>query len=258
MEGIVFRWYLGLGKDRLERGRKVSRLAVIGGRAHINGITFVTDTHIVRGKTSHGTVSINKHRLPGIRIFKLMDKVPFLRGVSRLAKLNHKLFLTSIIILAIPWDWILPNGSSQVTESGGLELSVCGAIFIILVVLLKRLWQFHGAEHKALNSYMKGGDISLNTMREASRVSERCGTNLAVIAFPIIILLSYVTMPVLVLVIALPIGYEIFNWSIRSNRLKLAPLLASFIQKYIVTAEPTEEQLQLAFTTLSKAIEYEH
>jgi len=38
-------------------------LAVIGGRAHLNGITFVTDTHIVRGKISHGSVSINGCRL---------------------------------------------------------------------------------------------------------------------------------------------------------------------------------------------------
>lgn len=230
-------------------------MAVIGGRAHLNGITFVTNTHIVRGRMSQGTLSINERRLPGIRILNLMDKVPFLRGVSKLAKLNHKLFLASILILAIPWDWILPNDNLVVSESVWLDLAIYGLVLIILVVLLKRLWQFHGAEHKAFNIYMSGGDLSLSAVREASRVSERCGTNLAVIAFPIVILLSYITMPVLILVVALPIGYEIFNWSSRSNRLKPVFMIASFIQQYIVTAEPTEEQIQLATATLSRAIE---
>lgn len=230
------------------------RLAVLGGRAHLNGITFVTNTHIVRGKLSLGTVSINERRLPGIGIYNLMDKIPFLRGVSRLAKLNHKLFLACILMLAIPWDWILPDDNLVVSESVGLELVIYGFVLIILVVVLKRLWQFHGAEHKALNIYMSGVDLSLSAVREASRVSERCGTNLAVIAFPIIILLSYVTTPVLIVVVALPIGYEIFNWSSGSNRLKPVFLLASFIQEYIVTAEPTEEQIQLATATLARAI----
>ena len=231
------------------------RLAVIGGRAHINGITFVTNTHIVRGRISHGTRSINERRLPGNRIFNLMDKVPFLRGVSKLAKLNHKLFLASILILAIPWDWILPYDNFVVFESVELELAIYCLVPVILVVLLKRLWQFHGAEHKAFNIYLSGADLSLSAVRESSRVSERCGTNLVVIAFPIIVLLSYVTMPLLILVVALPIGYELYNWSSRSKRLKSAFLLASFIQKYIVTAEPTEEQIQLATATLARAME---
>ncbi|TGE31773.1 DUF1385 domain-containing protein [Desulfosporosinus sp. Sb-LF] len=230
-------------------------MAVIGGRAHINGITFVTNTHVVRGRISKGALSINARRLPGIRIFKLMDRIPFLRGVSKLAKLNLKVFLGSILILAIPWDWILPNDDFVVSESIGFELAIDGLVLIVLVVLLKRLWQFHGAEHKAFNIYMSGVDLSLSAVREASRVSERCGTNLAVISFPIVVLLSSATMPLLILVVGLPIGYEIFNWSSRSNRLKPAFWIASFIQQYIVTAEPTEEQIQLATATLSRAIE---
>ncbi|HEY8910265.1 MAG TPA: DUF1385 domain-containing protein [Desulfosporosinus sp.] len=230
-------------------------MAIIGGRAHLNGITFVNNTHIVRGKIVHGRLSIHEHRLPGLRVFNLMDKIPFLRGVSKVAKLNHKLFLASILILIIPWDWLLPSDNLVVSESVWLELAFYGSVLMILVVLLKRLWQFHGAEHKAFNVYMSGGDLSLGAVREASRVSERCGTNLAVIALPIVVLLSLVTMPMLILVVALPIGFEIFNWSSRSNRLKPAFMMASFIQQHIVTAEPTEQQIQLATATLARAIE---
>ena len=231
-------------------------LAVIGGRAHINGITFVTNTHIVRGKLSHGTVSINMRRLPWPWIFNRMDKVPFLRGVARLIKLlNHKLLLASIFLLAIPWERILPLDNFAVSESVVLELAIYAFVLILSVVLLKRLWQFHGAEHKVLNIYMKGEDLSLSAVREASRVSERCGTNVIVIAFPFIILLYYVTIPGIILVVALLVGFKCIKWRPRSNWLKPASWLSSFIQKYIVTAEPTEAQIELATATLSRAIE---
>lgn len=91
-------------------------MAVIGGRAHINGITFATNTHVVRGKLSQGKISVNVSRLPGIRIFNAMDKVPFLRGVSRLAKLNLKLFLAMILFLIMPWDWVFPPTEMVVSE----------------------------------------------------------------------------------------------------------------------------------------------
>ena len=116
-----------------------------------------------------------------------MDKIPFLRGVSKLAKLNLKLFLASVLILTIPWDWIIPYDNLVVSESIWLEFTIYGLVLILLVVLLKRLWQFHGAEHKAYNIYMSGADLSLSSVREASRVSDYCGTNLTVIAIPIIV-----------------------------------------------------------------------
>jgi len=231
-------------------------LAVIGGRAHINGVTFATNTHVVRGKLSQGKLSIKVRRLPGIWIFKVMDRVPLLRGVSKLAKLNLKLFLVIILFLAIPWDWVFPSNDIVISESVWPTLALVGFV-ILLVFTLKRLWQFHGAEHKAFNIYTSGADLSLNAVRNASRVSERCGTNLAVILLPIVFLLSSVTIPLFIFIVALSIGYEIFNWGSRNKRLKPAFLIAGFIQKYIVTAEPTEDQLQLAIATLSRAIECE-
>jgi uncharacterized protein YqhQ len=230
-------------------------VTVIGGRAHINGVTFATDTHIVRGRLSKGNITINVRRLPGTRIFNLMDKVPFLRGISKVAKLNLKLFLGIILFLLIPWDWIFPASISVGSEPLWTDFAIYGFVLIMMIVLLKQLWQFHGAEHKAFNIYSNGKALTLNAVREASRISERCGTNLAVLAIPIAILLSFVSVPLLLVLIALPISYEIFNWSSRKYRLKPAFFIARFIQRYIVTAEPNEEQIQLATATLLKAIE---
>jgi len=239
--------------------RVVRHLAVIGGRAHLDGITFATNTHVVRGRLTQGNISINVRKLPGIWIFNRMDKVPFLRGVSRLAKLNLKLFLGILLFLAIPWDWIFPPSETVISASFWPALVIYGVVLIAMVFLLKRLWQFHGAEHKAFNIYTSGAELSLSAVREASRLSQRCGTNLVVILFPILLVLTLLTyqMPLYILVVSIAIGYEIFNWSSRNQRLKRAFQIAGFVQKYIVTAEPTEEQMQVAIATLSRAIECE-
>jgi len=231
-------------------------LAVIGGRAHINGVTFATNTHVVRGRLTQGTISISVRQLPGIRLFKLMDKVPFLRGVSSLARLNLKLFLEIIFFLAIPWERIFPVSDFNGFDSIWACLAAYIIVLLLLVVLLRRLWQFHEAEHKAFNSYTNGDDLTITSVRTASRISNRCGTNMAVIAIPLAILLSFITMPLPLVVIVLAISYEIFNRNFQKYHFRPIIFIAEFIQKYIVTAEPTEEQILLAAATLSQAIEY--
>lgn len=236
-------------------------MAVIGGRAHLNGITFATSTHVVRGMLAHGHISIKIRRLPLMWLFNVMDKVPFLRGVTKLAKLNLKLFICLIILLCIPWDLIFPSNTSTLDIAPVWPVFVIyGFVIVALVILLKRLWQFHGAEHKAFNIYLVGGDLSLKTVKEASRVSERCGTNLVVILLPLMIIqfLFVYQSELLIYLISISIGYEIFNLSSKRQRLKPVFKLAGFIQKYIVTAEPTEEQIRVAIATLSKAIECEN
>lgn len=234
-------------------------MAVIGGRAHLNGITFATSTHVVRGILKKGELTIQVQRLPANRMFEAMDKVPFVRGISKIAKLNLKYFLFIVLILVIPWDWIFPSSGSDATFPVWTVFAIYCFVLLALKFILKRLWQYHGAEHKAFNIYTSGGELLSDSVKEANRVSERCGTNLVVILMPIMFLLSFVIVqfPLLLYFVSISLGYEIFNWSSRRQRLKPVFVIATFIQKYFVTAEPTEEQIRVAIATLAKAMETE-
>lgn len=134
-------------------------------------------------------------------------------------------------------------------------------VLIAAVFLLKRLWQYHGAEHKAFNTYIGGHELLLESVKGADRVSNRCGTNLVVLLLPLMLVLSLVLnldqIPLLLYLVSLSLGYEIFNWSVRKKRLGMVYKIAAVIQKYIVTAEPNVEQLELAIATIKKAIETE-
>jgi len=232
-------------------------MAVLGGRAHINGITFATSTHVVRGKLKNGVVTLQVRKLPESRLLEAMDRVPFVRGISKLAKLNWNLLLFVVLLLAIPWGWVFPANHADTIISAWSVFAVYGVVLIALRFLLKRLWQFHGAEHKAFNVYTGGGQLLPGPVQAADRVSSRCGTNLVVIMLPINFLLSYVLnqFPLLIFLVTISVGYEVFNWSSRRNRLKVVFRIAAIIQKYIVTKEPNESQIQVAITALSKAIE---
>ena len=232
-------------------------MAVLGGRAHVNGITFATSKYVVRGKLKNAVVTLNVQKLPESRLLEAMDRVPFVRGISKLAKLNWNLFLVVVLLLAIPWNWIFPANYTDATVSVWSVIVEYGIVPIVLIFLLKRLWQFHGAEHKAFNVYTSGGQLLPEPVQAADRVCGRCGTNLVVIVIPIYFLLSYVLyqIPLLLYLVSMSVGYEIFNWGSRRNRLKVVFKIAALIQKYIVTKEPNEAQIRVAIVALSKAIE---
>ncbi|AFM41795.1 putative metal-dependent enzyme [Desulfosporosinus acidiphilus SJ4] len=232
-------------------------MAVLGGRAHLNGITFATNKFVVRGKLKNGDVRIHIRKLPENRLLEVMDRIPFIRGISKLAKLNGKLFLVIILLLAIPWEWFFSSNSADAAVSLWSVIAIYGTVLIVLVFLFKELWQYHGAEHKAFNVYSSGGLLEAEQVQAADRVSSRCGTNLVVIMLPIVFLLSNVLIqiPLLLYLVSMSLSYEIFDWSYRRKRLSIIFKIAAILQKYIVTKEPNEDQLRLAIKTLSKAIE---
>lgn len=232
-------------------------MAVLGGRAHINGITFATSKYVVRGKLKNGVVKIHIRKLPENRLIEAMDRIPFVRGISKLVKLNGNLFLFIILLLAIPWGWFFPATHEDAAVSVWNVFAFYGTFLTASIFLFKRLWQFHGAEHKAFNVYTSGGQLVPSQVQAADRVSSRCGTNLVVIVLPIAFLLSYVLfqIPLLMYLVSMSVSYEIFNWSSQRNRLKVVFKIAAIIQKYIVTEEPNEEQIRVAIAALSKAIE---
>ena len=61
---------------------------------------------------------------------------------------------------------------------GGIRI----AIFVLylaaisLIPSLKRVFMYHGAEHKTITAYEKGLDLTVENVRGCSRVHDRCGT----------------------------------------------------------------------------------
>jgi len=138
---------------------------------------------------------------------------------------------------------------------------------ISLMPEVKRLFTYHGAEHKVVNAYEAGEPLVLDYVRKYSTANSRCGTSflLAVLVISIIVFallgrpsiwLSITSRIVLIPVIA-AIGYEFvrFGAGHYRNVLVRALLVPGMMLQSMTTGEPNDGQLETALSAMKKVIE---
>jgi len=144
---------------------------------------------------------------------------------------------------------------------------------IALLKDIQRLFAYHGAEHKAIAAFERGGDASVETAIGESRFHPRCGTSfllivmlLAILLFSLldaflIIWLGELTLPIrflshfLLLPVVGGISYEMLKLSAKRRSSALGRLLVApglWLQS-ITTREPTADQLEVAIAALKGA-----
>jgi uncharacterized protein YqhQ len=141
------------------------------------------------------------------------------------------------------------------------------AIFIIYLWLatklreMKRVWEYHGAEHKAIFCYEKGLELNAENVRAQSRFHPRCGTSFMFIVMIVSILVfsiarwSNVWMRVLLRIALLPVvvgvSYEIIKWAgRRDNALTRAVSAPGRALQHLTTREPDDSMIEVAIQSL--------
>ncbi len=233
-----------------------------------------------------------------------------IRTLNRSAELNSledenpltdkQLFFTLLaaIAMAVGLFVILPHGLSAVMQyfgySGGVEsfsFQVWDGLFKFLVFFLylfliafvpevKRVFQFHGAEHKVIAAYEKaqlGQDVNISFARKQSRLHPRCGTTFLLFVLSIAIIVHTILLPPLlwlwapqstvythtatliikILLIApiSAIAYELIRYSSKLHSFWGYMLKApGLLLQYFTTREPDDEHLEVALVALKEAL----
>lgn len=144
-------------------------------------------------------------------------------------------------------------------------------IFILYVVLIsqmediRRVYMYHGAEHKTINCYESGDDLTPENVAKHSRYHKRCGTSFLFIVMVVSIFvfmfitakqmwLRFVLRLVLVPVVA-GISYEFIRLAGRNDNPILNALSkpGMWIQK-LTTKEPEEEMIQVAIVSVEAVL----
>ncbi|MHB8510180.1 MAG: DUF1385 domain-containing protein [Candidatus Dormibacteria bacterium] len=153
------------------------------------------------------------------------------------------------------------GGALGFTAAEGLTRAVLLVGYLYLISLIpdvKRLFRYHGAEHKTINAFEKGAPLTVAGVRPASRLHPRCGTGfLVVVVLVSIVVFAIVGRPplfflvtsrvVLVPVIA-SIAYELIRLGARHQhnpvvaRLLYLPLGAQLL----TTREPDDSMLEVS------------
>ena len=130
---------------------------------------------------------------------------------------------------------------------------------------VKRIFQYHGAEHKTIFCYEAEEELTVENVRKYGTLHPRCGTNFMFLVIIIGILvfsvfgwpnLSYrIFLRIVMLPLIAGISYEFIKWQGKSDSsfAKIMSLPGLYLQK-LTTNEPDDSQIEVAIESLKAVI----
>jgi len=278
-----------------------------GGQAVIEGVMIRGRTSMVTAvRRPSGEITTEVKPLPSTTT-STARRIPFIRGVAVLieamvlgiqslyhsanismeeegVKISTKaiwgMMAVAVILVVLLFfiaplfltSWLSTNIPSSIAFNV-IEGVIRLAIFIGYIKLIsympdiKRVFTYHGAEHKAVNAYEAGVPMEVNAIKEHSRAHVRCGTSFLFLVFMVaIIVFTFVGRQELWLmvvsrVVLIPVimgaGYEIIYFGARhaKNWLMKIILAPGLWLQAMTTGEPDDKQLEVAIAAVNKAVE---
>ena len=200
----------------------------------------------------------------------LGDKfMPFLQGCILLFSLAMALFFFAFLpttLVGFFKDYI-----SHPLALSALEGLTKIAILILYLALIsnmsdiKRVFMYHGAEHKTIFCYEHGEELTVENVRKYTRFHPRCGTSFLVIVLLLSILVSSmvswdnlwmrVRLKVLCLPIIMSLSYECIKFAGRHDNLFTRILSAPGLwTQRLTTREPDDSMIEVAIASMKKVI----
>jgi len=214
------------------------------------------------------------------------EETKFDKFLNKITKGKGEEFLTTFvmilsIVLAVGIFIVLPYFiSSLIADKVGndsmlaiIEGIIRIAIFILYVWAIslmkdiRRLYRYHGAEHKCINCIESGKPLTVRNAMRSSRLHKRCGTSfLFFVMFVSIILFFFIRvenvfLKVLLRVALMPvvagISYEIIRLAGRSNNIIVRILSApGMLIQRMTTKEPDRKMVEVAIAAVEAVFDW--
>ena len=207
-------------------------------------------------------------------------------GIDQVSNGHEDTFLMVFTTLlsfafAIALFMILPYAVSEVISKyarneslvaiieGVLRITVF-IIYILLISLIKdirRLFMYHGAEHKCINCIEKGRPLTVANVKKSSRLHKRCGSSfilfvmlISIVLFFFIRIDSYVwrvVIRLLLIPVISGISYEIIRLAGRSDFFLIKWISAPglWLQR-LTTKEPDEDMIEVAIKSVEAVFDW--
>ena len=164
-------------------------------------------------------------------------------------------------------DEIYYNPYFKALIEGVIKIS----IFVLYIYLtgfipdIKRVFEYHGAEHKSIFCHEKGLELTVENVKKQSRFHPRCGTSFmfVILFISIIVSIFYIDLPrlmrvgckLLTLPLVLGLGFEFIRFAGTHNNVFVRILSAPglWIQN-LTTKEPDDDQIEVAITSLKASL----
>jgi len=206
---------------------------------------------------------------------------------DKMKKIQDFCTITLAMVLAFGFFAFLPNKLAELADIkdndilfnlyGGVIRIIFFVLYVYLISLLKdikRVFEYHGAEHKAVTAHENNEELSIESVKKFTTIHQRCGTSFMFLVLLISIVICSILdtfvailwerqtwiirtlyqLPFLPLIAG--IGYEIIKMSGRNSKnvwVKLFTIPGMALQK-ITTKEPDEQQIEVAIIALKAAL----
>ncbi len=173
---------------------------------------------------------------------------------------------------ALITDWIgIKRTGWFVIVEGGIRVTIF-VLYLSLISLfpdLRRVFQYHAAEHKAINAYEAGEELKPEIVQRFSLIHPRCGTAFLLWVMVIaIFVFAFFGRPVwywliatriLLLPVIAGIAYELIRFAGKhqDNRILMSLLAPGMWLQRLTTREPSLDQIEVSIRALKEVLSLE-
>jgi len=203
---------------------------------------------------------------------------PFVIGVT--ISFAFLLGIALFILLPLYVTKLLGFVFSSVSENSFVFNFVDGIIRVMVFLLyvigiglwkeMRRVFEYHGAEHKVIHAYEAGKEINVDGVKGFSPLHPRCGTSfLLIVMVTSIFIFSFIPQSwhfiykflsrlVLIPVVA-GLSYELLKFSakMKENAFMNLLIMPGLLLQRLTTREPDDRQIEVAIVALKEVLEFE-
>lgn len=211
------------------------------------------------------------------KLDRALDKISGGKAENVLMGITTAISIVLAVGIFILLPYYLSSLLSEYVRNASLLAIMEGIIRIIIflgyvvgISLMKdirRLYQYHGAEHKCINCIEKGHPLTVNNVMRSSRIHKRCGTSfLFFVMFVSIILFFFIRVPnpalkVVLRIALIPviagISYEIIRLAGRSDNIFVRIISApGMMLQRLTTKEPDESMAEVAMRSVEAVFDW--
>lgn len=177
------------------------------------------------------------------------------------------LFILAPAFIVKGIDMLVPLGWTKSLLEGIIKMAIFIGYLAVVSRMkeMKRVFQYHGAEHKSIFCYENGLPLTVENVRKQKRFHPRCGTSFMILILIISIVVSSVVtwdnmlIRVLLKIITLPlimgIGYELIKLAGRYDNI-ITRIISwpGMCMQHLTTSEPDDSQIEVAIASLEPVL----
>lgn len=262
--------YFELKREESDLTKKLKKIPFLRGivallQASANGVKhldFASERYDIDPKEDY---KIEQQKEP--------SKLVMILGIGAIGVLSFivskLIFTVTPAIVANFFTSIVPTKTGQVLLEGFIKLVLLlGYIYIIsLTPLIKRVFQYHGAEHKVINAYENNVPLTVENVQKQSRLHYRCGSSfiLFTVIIGVFVYMFVATDPlwwrivnrIILIPVVIGISFEVLQITNKVRNIPILKVLGypGLWLQLLTTKEPDDDQVEVALHSFKKVLE---